>query len=197
MGGICSTRKTRNKAHTNESQVTNGCADEPLQATAVGARAEVTSEVQPEVQPEIYAPEGGTRELRPEKSETKQSGIEEYERTFTAYYAKLCNALCAPITQILPELVSSEVITVHEAEEILSERTSIEKAQALLSKHIFRGISAGCPEVLEYLLSVMWHSDCSDHTCKALSEEICLKLNISPGKNTSCEQLYMCSYAIL
>ena len=116
---------------------------------------------------------------------TEQSGIEEYKRTFTAYYARLCDALCAPITQILPELVSSEVITVHETEEILSERTSIEKAQALLSKHIFRGISAGCPEVLEKLLFVMWH--CSDYTCKALSEEICLKLNISPGKNTSCE----------
>ena len=55
----------------------------------------------------------------------------------------------------------------HEAKEILSDRTSIEKAQALLNKHIFRGISAGCPEVLEKLLFVMWH--CSDHMCKALS----------------------------
>ena len=81
------------------------------------------------------------------------------------------------------------VISVHETEEILSERTSIEKAQALLNKHIFRGISAGCPEVLENLLSVMRH--CSDHTCKGLSEEICLKLNISPTKNASCECVAM------
>ena len=73
----------------------------------------------------------------------------------------------------------------HEAEEIGGERTSVEKAQALLSKHIFRGISAGCSEVLEKLIFAMWH--CSSHTCTALSEEICLQLNISPAQNTSCE----------
>ena len=102
-----------------------------------------------EVQPETYArEEGGARELCPEESGTKQIGTENYKRTFTTYYARLCDALCSPIAQILPELVSSKVFTVHEGEEIGGERTSIEKARALLSKHIFRRTSAGCSEVL-------------------------------------------------
>ena len=192
MGGICSKGKTRNQpgsstesnkksqplgdeAHfpTNEpGGVTNGYS-EPLQTIS----AEV---IQPEIQTELYTSEERC---------AKQRSVEEYKRTFTAYYARLCDALCAPIARMLPDLVSSGVITVHETEEILSERTSIEKAQALLNKHIFRGISAGYPEVLENLLSVMRH--CSDHTCKALSEEICLKLNISPTKNASCECVAM------
>lgn len=192
MGGICSKGKTRNcqpgsstepdknskpladEAHspTNEpGGVTNGYS-EPLQTIS----AEV---IQPEIQTELYTSE----------ERCKQRSVEEYKRTFTAYYARLCDALCAPIVRMLPDLVSSGVITVHETEEILSEKTSIEKAQALLNKHIFRGISAGCPEVLENLLSVMRH--CSDHTCKALSKEICLKLNISPAKNASCECVAM------
>ena len=178
MGGICSTRKTRNNPHTNESEVTkevtNGYPEEPPH---VAAETRAAAEVSFEVRPETYAREEGVRELCPEERYT-----EDYKRTFKTYYARLCDALCAPIVQILPELVSSEVITVHEAEEIGGERTSIEKARALLSKHIFTGISVGCPQVLEKLLSVMWH--CSDHTCKALSKEICLKLNISPS---SCE----------
>ena len=195
MGGLCSKSETRNEA-SEESNKKSKPSSKPLAVESGGVtRLSVTAgspdplqtatmpeaviSIQPEMQPKLYAPE---------ERYTEQSGNEEYKRTFTAYYARLCDALCSPITQILPELVSSEVITLYETEEILSERTSIEKAQALLKKHIFRGISAGCPEVLEKLLFVMSH--CSDHTCMALSEEICLKLNISnisPGKNTSCE----------
>ena len=185
MGGICSTRTKRNKAskynkerlvdeahsHANESEarseVTNGYPDKSIRAVA----AEVISEIRPE----LHTPEG---------SSIKQSDIDDYKTTFTLYYARLCDALGAPIVEILPELESIGVITVPETEEILSERNSLTKAKALL-KHIFNGINTGCPKVLDNLLSVMWH--CSDHTCKGLSKEICLKLNISPAKNQSRE----------
>ena len=121
--------------------------------------------------------------VQPELCDPEKSRTEEYKRTFTAYYARLCEAL--PVEEILPELVSNEVITVHEMEEILAEKTSIAKARALLNRHIFKGISAGCPEVLTTLLSVMRHLN--DHTCKALSKEMCARLNIATSKDASCE----------
>ena len=137
--------------------------DESKSVTEPSSNSQLTAEVNSSVQPEL-------------------SRTEEYKRTFTAYYAKLCEAL--PVEQILPELVSNEVITLHEMEEILAEKTSIAKARVLL-RHIFKGISAGCPEVLSTLLSVMRHLN--DHTCKALSKEMCARLNIATSKDTSCE----------
>ena len=132
--------------------------------------------------------------LSPQPEETRDPKqnrrTEEYKRTFTAYYARLCEAL--PVEQILPELVSNGVITVHEMEEILAEKTSIAKAQVLLSKHIFKGISAGCLEVLTILLSVMCYS--GNHACLVLSKEICDKLNIAAlPADASCEWC-MCVY---
>ena len=166
MGGICSKRQNQTSESTKKSKPSSKpLADESGGVTAnenplqTAAMPKAVTSIQPEMQPELYTPEA--------ERYFEQSGrTEEYKRTFTAYYTRLCDALCAPIAQILPEL---------------AERTSIEKAQALLNKYIFRGISAGCPEVLEKLLFVMWH--CSDHTCKALSEEMYLKLNISPSRS--------------
>ena len=59
--------------------------------------------------------------------------MEEYKRTFTANYARLCEAV--PVEQLLPELVSRDVITVQEMEEILAETTPIGKSRTLLNQY--------------------------------------------------------------
>jgi len=98
---------------------------------------------------------------------------ERYQKVFTTYYAKLCDAL--PVEEILPYLVSSELITVREMDDVLAEKTSFRKAQALLNGPIWRAISGGYPEAFVTLLCVLNYL----HSCVELCEEICTSLNIS------------------
>ena len=174
MGGICCKRKLRNDYASNSSKTRSVDNQEHFGVS--------TNSESPRKSESLQGPTVASS-LQPELYDPGQSLAEEYKRTFTAYYARLCEAL--PVEEILPELVSNEVITLHEMEEILAEKTSIAKARALLNRHIFKGISAGCPEVLTTLLSVMCHLN--DHTCKALAKEMCARLNIATSKDTSCE----------
>jgi len=110
--------------------------------------------------------------------------VEQYQKVFKTYYARLCDAL--PVEGVLPQLVSSEVITIREMEDVLAERTSFRQACALLNGPIWRSISGGYPEAFVMLLCVL---RCI-RSCKALCEEICTNLNISAEVMTS--ESYAC-----
>lgn len=101
--------------------------------------------------------------------------IKEYKKTFIAYFARLCEVL--PAEEILPELVSSNVITMDEMGEIADEKSSREKVQVLLNGHIWKGISSGCLQIFTELLYVM--RSIHNHECETLSDEICTKLKIN------------------
>ena len=51
---------------------------------------------------------------------------------FTRYYAKLCELLPATVEELLPHLVTSNVISFEEEEEIITYSTSSSKARAIL-----------------------------------------------------------------
>ena len=53
-------------------------------------------------------------------SDCNSDNTEQYQKAFTAYYAKLCDAV--PVEKVLPHLVSNEVITVREMEDVLAEK---------------------------------------------------------------------------
>jgi len=116
-----------------------------------------------------------------EKPESFQdhTNVERYQEVFITYYARLCDAL--PVEEVLPQLVSSEVITMLEIEDVLAERTTFRQAHALLNGPIWRSISGGYPEVFVMLLCVLHRI----RSCEALCEEICTKLNISAEVMTS------------
>jgi len=119
--------------------------------------------------------------------------VERYQKVFKTYYARLCDAL--PVEEVLPQLVSSEVITIREMDDVLAERTTFRQARALLNGPIWRSISGGYPEVFITLLCVLRHI----RSCEALCEEICTKFNISAEVMTSesCELYKMLSYVII
>ena len=51
---------------------------------------------------------------------------------FIRYYAKLCELLPVTVEELLPHLVTSNVISFEQEEEVLSQSTSSSKARAVL-----------------------------------------------------------------
>ena len=98
---------------------------------------------------------------------------EKYQKVFKAFYAKLCDSI--PVEEMLPHLVSNEVITMFEMEDVLAERTTFRQARALLNGPIWRAISGGYPQAFVTFLCVLH----SIRSCESLCEEISTKLNIS------------------
>ena len=97
----------------------------------------------------------------------------EYQKVFKAYYAKLCDSI--PVEEMLPHLVSNEVITMREMENILAERTKFRQARALLNGPIWGAISGGYPQAFVTFLCVLHFI----RSCETVCEEICAKLSIS------------------
>ena len=94
---------------------------------------------------------------------------------FTRYYAKLCELLPATVEELLPHLVTSNVISFEEEEEILTHSTSSSKARAIL-KPIRKALFEEIPRPFHQFLTVM---QSSRHTeCAELARQICSELNI-------------------
>ena len=110
----------------------------------------------------------------------KESGSVNLEATleqevFTRYYAKLCELLPATVEELLPHLVTSNVISFEEEEEILTHSTSSSKARAVL-KPIRKALFEEIPRPFHQFLTVM---QSSRHTeCAELARQICSELNI-------------------
>ena len=75
----------------------------------------------------------------------------------------------------MPHLVSNDIVTFREMEDIRVEKTSFRQAQALLNGPIYRAIRVGYPKPFITFLYVLY----SIHGCKMLCEEICVDLDIS------------------
>ena len=118
-------------------------------------------------------------ETNSKQTEEPGSDIEQYQSVFTAYYATLCDSI--PVEEMLPHLVSNEVITMREMEDVLAEKTTFRQARALLNGPIWRAISGGYPQAFVTFLCVLH----SIHSCESLCEEICTKLFISAKVMTS------------
>ena len=108
-----------------------------------------------------------------EKEETEHSDVERYQKVFKVYYARLCDAL--PIEEVLPHLVSNDVITIREMDDVLAEKTTFRQARALLNGPIWGAISGGYPQAFITLLCILRPI----RSCETLCEEICTNLNIS------------------
>ena len=107
------------------------------------------------------------------ESSQERNDTERYQNVFKTYYARLCDAI--PVEEVLPHLVSNDVITVREMKDILVEKTTFRQARALLNGPIWRAISGGYPKAFVTLLCVLR----SVRSCETLCEEICSKLSIS------------------
>ena len=107
-----------------------------------------------------------------ERKEEDQHSTEQCEKVFQTYYARLCNI---PVEEVMPHLVSNDVITIREMEDIRVEKTSLRRAEALLNGPIYRAIKVGYPKPFITFLYVLH----SIHGCKMLCEEICTDLDIS------------------
>ena len=107
------------------------------------------------------------------ESSQERHDTERYQNVFKTYYARLCDAI--PVEEVLPHLVSNDVITVREMDDILVEKTTFRRARALLNGPIWRTISGGYPKAFVTLLCVLR----SIRSCETLCEEICSKLSIS------------------
>ena len=106
----------------------------------------------------------------------EHSDAERYQKVFKVYYARMCDAL--PVEEVLPHLVSNDVITVREMDDVLAEKTPFRQARALLNGPIWRAISGGYPQAFITLLLILH----SIRSCETLCEEICTKLNKSSIK---------------
>ena len=115
----------------------------------------------------------GTYRKRVELFQENRADIKQYQRVFTVHYATLCDTI--PVEEMLPHLVSNEVITMREMEDVLAERTKFRQARALLNGPIWRAISGGYPQAFVTFLCVLH----SIRNCESLCEEICTKLSIS------------------
>jgi len=82
-----------------------------------------------------------------------------------------------PVDDVLPNLLSCEVLTMKEMDEIEAKETSSAKASALLRGPVWRAIDAGLPDTFVILLCVM--RTLRVRSCRELSEELCSKLDIS------------------
>ena len=98
---------------------------------------------------------------------------ERYQNVFKTYYARLCDGI--PVEEVLPHLLSNDVITMREMDDILVEKTTFRQARALLNGPIWRSISGGYPKAFVTLVFVL----CSVRNCEALCKEISSKLGIS------------------
>jgi len=98
-----------------------------------------------------------------------------YRRVFQQYYARLCAVL--PAHEMLPSLLSCEVITMDEMEEIEAKETSSLKAHALLKGPVWRAINGGFPDTFVRLICLM--RLLRVRSCEELSEEIRASLSIS------------------
>ena len=122
--------------------------------------------------------------VNPPSGERKESSqehydTERYQNVFKTYYVRLCDAI--PVEEVLPHLVSNDVITVREMDDILVEKTTFRQARALLNGPIWRSISGGYPKAFVTLLCVLH----SIRSCEALCEDIGTKLNIAAEVMTS------------
>jgi len=100
-----------------------------------------------------------------------------YRRVFQQYYARLCAVL--PAHEMLPSLLSCEIITMDEMEEIEAKETPSLKARALLKGPVWRAINGGFPDTFVKLLCLMHLLRV--RSCEELSEEIRASLSI-PNK---------------
>ena len=109
----------------------------------------------------------------------------EYRRVFQQYYARLCAVL--PAHEMLPSLLSCEIITMDEMEEIEAKETPSLKAHTLLRGPIGRAINGGFPTTFVRLLGLMRLLRVK--SCEELAEEICVSLSISSEliSEASCE----------
>ena len=86
-------------------------------------------------------------------SNTAQKQLPELDALVT-FYEKICSTL--PTDELLPQLVTQRVITLHEKSKIdATVKTEFEKAQYLLDRYIARPLSAGDPRFFNILLDLM------------------------------------------
>ena len=98
-----------------------------------------------------------------------------YRKVFQDYYYRLSKTL--PTADLLPSLLSIEVITMDQKEEIQAKETSGMRACTLLDGPIWSGINSGYPDAFIRLLCLM--RLIHNPSCEKLSEEISGHLNIS------------------
>ena len=122
------------------------------------------------------------------KAESSAGGQATEREVFKRYYAKLCELLPATVEELLPSLVTSNVISFEEEEEILSHSTPSSKARAVLlpiRKALFEGIPRPFHEFLTIMQSSR-HVECAElarQICSELTPNIALhELAISKGK---------------
>ena len=118
-----------------------------------------------------------------EKSTSDETSHHDHEReVFTRFYAKLCELLPVTVEESLPQLVTSNVISFEEEEEILTHSTSSSKARAIL-KPIRKALFEEIPRPFHQFLTVM---QSSRHTeCAELARQICSELNIMNTSTTA------------
>jgi len=115
----------------------------------------------------------------PREDQSKKPGplSEDLERkVFTRYYAKLCELLPVIVEDLLPHLVTSNVISFEEEEEILSHSTSSSKARAILLP-IRKALFEGIPRPFHEFLTIIKSSQ--SIKCAELARQICSELNIT------------------
>ena len=149
-----------NGKHDNESS-------DP-KASSANERDSVNTDSSLNKKDEVISPSACSNE-RKESSEN----TELYKKVFKAYYARLCDSI--PVQILLPHLLSNDIITMQEMENILVERTAFGQAQALLNGPIWRAISGGYPKAFIMFIRVL---HCI-HRCESLCNDICTDLNIS------------------
>ena len=115
--------------------------------------------------------------------QSREKSTSNYEReVFTRYYAKLRELFPATVEELLPHLVTSNVISFEEEEEILTHSTSSSKARAIL-KPIRKALFEEIPRPFHQFLTVM---QSSQHTeCAELARQICSELNIMETSTTA------------
>ena len=122
----------------------------------------------------VTPPSDGKEETgHPYASPSTSPDTERCQKVFKEYYARLCDVL--PVEEVLPHLVSNNVITILEMDDVLTEKTTFRQARALLNGPIWGAISGGYPQAFITLLCVLRPI----RSCETLCEEICTNLNIS------------------
>ena len=112
---------------------------------------------------------------RDQQREEGRVSHDNYKAVFKCYYYKLSKTL--PTADLLPSLLSTEVITMDQKEEIQAKETSGMRACTLLDGPIWSGINSGYPDTFIRLLCLM--RLIHNPSCEKLSEEISGHLNIS------------------
>ena len=109
----------------------------------------------------------------------EHSDAERYQKVFKVYYARMCDAL--PVEEVLPHLLSNDVITVREMDDVLAEKTPFRQARALLNGPIWRAISGGYPQAFITLLLVL-HSIRSCEILVSRSQTAIFSFILGPEK---------------